>query len=302
MPIYLNTNNKLKEVEEKAFKLERDIQRVFEENLDTIMQLTLVKSEFTIKNKRIDTLAYDMQSNAFIIIEYKRDRNLSVVDQGFTYLSLMLENKADFIVEYNESLKKNLKRDDIDWSQTRVAFVSTAFTDNQILATNFKDIAIELWEVKQFENNIISVTPIKKTRAAESIKTITQQNQALRKVSDEIKVYTEDEHIARASEEIAELYVKFRDAILNLADGIEVKPLQQYIAFKKDTNIVCMNIQKKQIRMWIGAKFGTLNDAKEIARDVRNTGHWGTGDYEVAVDNDKDLEYIMSLIKQLVIS
>ena len=302
MPIYLNTNNKLKEVEEKAFKLERDIQRVFEENLDTIMQLTLVKSEFTIKNKRIDTLAYDMQSNAFIIIEYKRDRNLSVVDQGFTYLSLMLENKADFIVEYNESLKKNLKRDDIDWSQTRVAFVSTAFTDNQILATNFKDIAIELWEVKQFENNIISVTPIKKTRAAESIKAITQQNQALRKVSDEIKVYTEDEHIARASEEIEELYVKFRDAILNLADGIEVKPLQQYIAFKKDTNIVCMNIQKKQIRMWIGAKFGTLNDAKEIARDVRNTGHWGTGDYEVAVDNDKDLEYIMSLIKQLVIS
>ena len=302
MPIYLNTNNKLKEVEEKAFKLERDIQRVFEENLDTIMQLTLVKSEFTIKNKRIDTLAYDMQSNAFIIIEYKRDRNLSVVDQGFTYLSLMLENKADFIVEYNESLKKNLKRDDIDWSQTRVAFVSTAFTDNQILATNFKDIAIELWEVKQFENNIISVTPIKKTRAAESIKAITQQNQALRKVSDEIKVYTEDEHIARASEEIEELYVKFRDAILNLADGIEVKPLKQYIAFKKDTNIVCMNIQKKQIRMWIGAKFGTLNDAKEIAKDVRNTGHWGTGDYEVAVDNDKDLEYIMSLIKQLVIS
>ena len=147
MPIYLNTNNKLKEVEEKAFKLEQDIQRVFEENLDTIMQLTLVKSEFTIKNKRIDTLAYDTQSNAFIIIEYKRDRNLSVVDQGFTYLSLMLENKADFIVEYNESLKKNLKRDDIDWSQTRVAFVSTAFTDNQILATNFKDIAIELWEV-----------------------------------------------------------------------------------------------------------------------------------------------------------
>ncbi len=62
-----------------------------------------------------------------------------------------------------------------------------------------------------------------------------------------------------------------------------------------------MNIQKKQIRMWIGAKFGTLNDAKEIAKDVRNTGHWGTGDYEVAVDNDNDLEYIMSLIKQVII-
>ena len=172
MSIYFSNNNKLKELQEKVFKLERDIQNVFEENLNTIMGLTLVKSEFTIKNKRIDTLAFDSQSNAFIIIEYKRDKNLSVVDQGFTYLSLMLENKADFIVEYNESLKQNLKRDDVDWTQTRVVFVSTAFTENQVLATNFKDIAIELWEVKQFENNIISVTPIKKTNSATSIKPV----------------------------------------------------------------------------------------------------------------------------------
>lgn len=125
------------------------------------MGLVLVKSEFTIKNKRIDTLAYDPQACAFIIIEYKRDKNISVVDQGFTYLSLMLENKADFIVEYNESLRYNMKREDVDWSQTRVAFVSTNFTENQVQATNFKDIAIELWEVKQFENDTIIINPIK---------------------------------------------------------------------------------------------------------------------------------------------
>jgi len=91
MPLYLNQNNKLKEIDEKPFKLEREIQKVFEDNLEAVMGLSLVKSEFTIKNKRIDTLAFDKQSNAFIIIEYKRDRSLSVVDQGFTYLSLMLE-------------------------------------------------------------------------------------------------------------------------------------------------------------------------------------------------------------------
>jgi hypothetical protein len=55
-------------------------------------------------------LAYDAQACAFIIIEYKRDKNISVVDQGFTYLSLMLENKADFIVEYNESLKRKTEK------------------------------------------------------------------------------------------------------------------------------------------------------------------------------------------------
>lgn len=31
---------------------------------------------------------------------------------------------------------------------------------------------------------------------------------------------------------------------------------------------------------------------------VAEVGHWGNGDYEVRVHDSKDLEYIMSLIKQ----
>src|ERR1022692_2840609 len=155
MANYLNNSGKLKAINEKPFALERDIQRLFEANLTTIMGLELVKSEFSIKNKRIDTLAYDSQSKAFIIIEYKRDKNISVIDQGFTYLSLMLENKADFIVEYAENLKKQLKREEVNWSQTRVVFVSPSFTENQIQATNFKDLAIELWEIRQYENETV---------------------------------------------------------------------------------------------------------------------------------------------------
>ena len=300
MKIYTLNNTKLNEVDEKVFKLEREIQQVFEDNLDTVMGLTLVRSEFTIKNKRIDTLAYDKQAKAFIIIEYKRDKNVSVVDQGFTYLSLMLENKADFIVEYNEQLKQNLQRTDVDWTQTRVAFVSPSFTENQILATNFKDIAIELWEVKRYDNNTIVINEVKKSRSAESIKPITQQNKELKRVTDEIVVYTEDDLLVSGSDETRELYGKFKDGILNLADDIQVIANKQYIAFRKARNIVCMNIQKKQIRMWIGAKAGALDDAKGIAIDVSNTGHWGTGDYEVNVTSDKDLEYILSLIKQVL--
>ena len=242
MKIYTLNNTKLTEVDEKVFKLEREIQQVFEDNLDTVMGLTLVRSEFTIKNKRIDTLAYDKQAKAFIIIEYKRDKNVSVVDQGFTYLSLMLENKADFIVEYNEQLKQNLQRTDVDWTQTRVAFVSPSFTENQILATNFKDIAIELWEVKRYQNNTIVINEVKKSRSAESIKPITQQNKELKRVTDEIVVYTEDDLLAKGSDETRELYDKFRTAILNLSDDIEVIPKKLYMAFRKDSNIVCMDI------------------------------------------------------------
>ena len=63
-----------------------------------------MKSEFTLHNFRIDTLAFDEESKSFVIIEYKKDKSFSVVDQGYAYLSLMLNNKADFILEYNESL------------------------------------------------------------------------------------------------------------------------------------------------------------------------------------------------------
>ena len=300
MRIYTNSNIKLKEIEEKPFKLEQDIKRIFEENLETLMHLKFVKSEFTIKNKRIDTLAYDPESKAFIIIEYKRDRNASVVDQGFTYLSLMFENKADFIIEYNESHKQNLKRDDVEWSQSRVVFVSTSFTDNQIQATNFKDLAIELWEAKQYENNLLSVTPIKKSKSAASIKPLAKLNESLSSVLNEIKIYTEDDHLKLATEEVVELYDKFRAAIINLSDGIEVIPKKFYIAFKKDTNIADIELQKKGLKLFINAKLGSLDDARKLTRDVSQIGHRGNGDYQIQVDNDQNLEYIMSLIKQVI--
>jgi len=161
MAIYSIKNNKLQEVHEQPFRLEREIQEIFEANLTDVMGLRLVRSEFTIKNKRIDTLAFDEQSKAFIIIEYKRDKNISVVDQGFTYLGLMLENKADFVLEHQVQLDSNLRMTDVDWSQTRVAFVSPSFTDNQVQATNFKDIAIELWEIKRYTNGTVAISPVK---------------------------------------------------------------------------------------------------------------------------------------------
>lgn len=301
MKIYTINKEKLSEVHEKPHKLESEIQKVFEDNLDILMGLTLVRSEFTIKSKRIDTLAFDKLTKAFIIIEYKRDKNISVIDQGFTYLGLMLENKDFFIAEYNEKLKQNLKRIDVDWTQTRVAFVSPSFTENQVLATNFKDIAIELWEVKRFENNTIVINEVKKSRSAESIKPITQQNKELKRVTDEIVVYSEDEHISNLTEELIELYEKFRNAILNLDDGLLVKPQKQYIAIKKDnTNIACLEVQKKRLKIFVGAKKGALNDSKGIAKDVSTIGHYGTGDYEIHATDDSELEYIMSLIKQVL--
>jgi len=288
---------KLEYIKEKPFRLEKEIQELTEKNLKTIFGLEFVKSEFALNNFRIDTLAFDREANAFVIIEYKRDKNFSVIDQGYAYLSLMLNNKADFILEFNENLDKTLKRNDVDWSQSRVLFISPSFTNYQKEAINFKDLPIELWEVKRYENGTVLFNQIQKTGAQESIKTISKSNKNVEAVTREIKVYTEEEHLANVTEEIKELYKKLKAAILSL-DDLEVKPKKVYIAFVSGRNVVDILPQKRSLKIWLNMSKGELDDPKGIAKDVSTTGHWGNGDYEIKIQNDDDLEYILSLIKQ----
>tara|TARA_B110000114_G_C14989110_1_gene355824 strand:+ start:60 stop:971 length:912 start_codon:yes stop_codon:yes gene_type:complete len=290
---------KLEYIKEKPFRLEKEIQELTENNLKTIFGLEFVKSEFALNNFRIDTLAFDKEANAFVIIEYKRDKNFSVIDQGYAYLSLMLNNKADFILEFNENLDKTLKRTDVDWSQSRVLFVSPAFTNYQREAINFKDLPIELWEVKRFENTTVSYEQIQKAGAQESIKTISKSDKTIDNVAKEIKVYSEQEHLENASDEIKELYEKFKTAIQNL-DNLEIKPKKKYIAFVAGRNVIDILPQKKALKMWINMNKGELDDTKGITRDVSTTGHWGNGDYEIQIRDDENLEYILSLVKQSI--
>ena len=302
MQIFSNKKQSLILLKEKPFKLEKEIQTLFENNLEMIGNLTFVKSEFRIKDYRIDTLAYDEESKSFVIIEYKRDRNLSVIDQGVTYLNLMLDYQADFIVEYNESCQANLKRNEIDWSQSKIIFVSPAFTDYQKQSTNFKDLAIELWEIKRFENDMITINPIKRSKSAPSIKQIQHtQNSPLDKVTKELIVYDEDTHLKDKNDEVSELYDSFKNAILALSADIEIYPKKLYIAFKKGkNNIVSIHLQNRSLKLWLNAKKGNLDDPKKLTKDVSNVGHWATGDYELTVSDTKNLEYIMSLVKQVL--
>lgn len=298
MPLYkIEDSKRLLLIKENPFKLEKDLQAITESNLDLIFGLEFVKTEFSLNNFRIDTLAFDCDSNAFVIIEYKRDKNFSVIDQGYAYLSLMLNNKADFILEYNEDTKKKLKREDVDWSQSRVIFVSPSFTTYQREAINFRDLPIELWEVKKYKDNVVNYNQIKTAGSVESVKIISRQNQDVNKVTKEIKVYTEAEHLAIASDTITELYEDLKNAILNL-DDFEIKPKKKYIAFVAGTNVTDLHIQKKAIKMWLNLSKGELKDPYNIARDVSNVGHWGNGDYEIVIKSFDDIDNLLPLVKQ----
>jgi predicted transport protein len=300
MKLFTTKGNKLVSVNLQQFKLEKEIQTLVETNLNELFGLEFVRSEFPLKTFRIDTLGYDKENKSFVIVEYKRERNFSVIDQGYTYLSLMLNNKSDFILEYNENCKDSLKRDDVDWSQSRVIFVSPNFTEYQKNSVNFKDVPFELWEIKKYDNGLIGFLE-HKTSSDVSISTIkTDVESVVGSVTKEITVYSEDYHFkknSRRKDFVIELYKTLRDKILELGD-VEIIPRKSYISFKRKTNVVDIDLQNENLWLWINLKKGELDDPKNLTRDVSSIGHYGNGDYDLKVNDKTDLNYVMFLINQ----
>lgn len=297
MNLYKLNKTSLEEVKSVAFKLEKDIQTLVEENLQLLFGVEFIKSEFQLNGLRIDTLGFDSQSKSFVIIEYKKSKNYSVIDQGYSYLSLLLNNKADFILEYLERSGKSLKKGDVDWSQSRVIFISPQYTTYQKQSIEFKDLPFELWEIKKYSNNTVILNQHKPT-SQESVKTISSKDNRAEQVSKEIVVYTEQMHLDMGSDITRELYKELRDRILELGD-LEVVPVKQYIGFKLQKRVITdLEIQKKQLRVRVNLKKGQLDDPKDLFEDVSKKGHWGVGDYEARINEHSDLDYLMSLIKQ----
>ena len=300
MPIFKIDNSKLIPIKEITLFLERDLQKITEDNIESIFGLDFVSSEFSLRQFRIDTLAFDKETKSFVIVEYKRDKSFSVIDQGYAYLALMLNNKADFILEYNEKKKENLKREDVDWSQSRVLFLANSFTAYQQNAINFKDLPIELWEVKNYDNQTILYSQLKSTEVKESIKTVSK-NKTIESVSREVKKYSIDDHFKPGWENSKELFENLRSKILELDSRIEEKANKFYIGYQIDRkNIISIHIQQSKIIIdFTRTQPKDLDDPKKKLRYRKNSlKYWNQHISEFDIKNQNDIDYAVLLIRQ----
>ncbi len=297
--IFLNKNGKLENIKEIDFKLEKDMQILVEQNLKSLLSIKFLATEFSIERYRFDTVAFNDETNSFAIIEYKRGRNESLVDQGYAYLSTLLNRKADFVLLYNESLKVSKSIKDFDWTQTRIYFISTLFTDYQKNATDFSNMPFELYEIKQYSNGLFQIEKIEKNKSTKHdlISFGEDQNSEITMVKKEIIVYTEDTVLDKGTEITKELYVNLKNRILELGN-VAIEPRKFYIAFIGRRHICDIEIQKKKLIVTINVKQGDLKDPTSIATDVSTVGHWGNGDYQVLVTDNEILDYLMTLIRQ----
>ncbi len=284
-----------KELKQKDFKNEKELQVFFEKNIENILGYKFIDTEFTVGNFRIDTLAFDDETKSFKIIEYKNVRNHSLVDQGYTYLKMLLERKADFVLQYNVQNNASLSKEDIDWSQSRIIFVSPIYTEYQLNATDFKNIPIDLIKITRYEEDIVEIDFIKKNSNVK-IQEVNMISDT-KNVNKEIVVYTEEEHLNKVSNDLRSLYEKFKTRVLEL-DDIDVDPKKLYIAFKGSRNICDVEFNKNRLKIYINVRKGNLIDPLKITKDVSNVGHWGNGDYFTFINNEDDIDNVIPLIKQ----
>ena len=298
MTIFTLNQGKLTQINEISFTLEKDIQKIVENNLQSLFSLEFVTSEFSLNRLRVDTLGFDKESRSFVIIEYKKDLNFSVIDQGYAYLALLLNNRAEFILKYNENNKAFIRKDNIDWSQSRVIFISPKFTTYQRKAIEFKDLPIELWEIKQYNNNIILVNQLISPEETESITTLNNKSGILKKINQEIVVYSEEAHLQIANEKIKTLYLELKDLVLGIDNNIKINPKKRYLGYTHNKTFLYLSIKKNSITLHILVDKSGLNDPRNFSKEITSRDQGPRREYEIILQESSNLEYVLSLIKQ----
>lgn len=301
MPLFTVNQTKLTPIKEIGIGLEKNIQSLVEANLDQVFGLEFVCSELAINNLRFDTLAYDHDTNSFVIIEYKKDRSFSVIDQGFAYLSLMLNNKAEFILEYNEKVKATLTRDQIDWTQSRVIFVANSFTEHQRGAINFRDLPIELWQFSLYDNHTIHFDQLEASKSAESLSTISS-DPVVEKISKEIKAYQVSDHFHPGWDDSKALYQELSEGILSIDSRITEKAVKNYIGYYIGNTKFCnIKIAKSKIALDV-TRFRPedLNDPEHRVKYVEGSKeHWNVYVSKIEIASSVDIPYAVMIAKEV---
>lgn len=302
MAIFKINGNKLDPIKEVKIDLEKNIQTITENNLENVFGLEFITSEFAFQKLRIDTLAFNPETNSFVIIEYKRDRNFSVIDQGYAYLSLMLNNKAEFILEYQEKKNKNMARDQIDWQQTRVIFIANSFTPHQQQAIQFKDLPIELWKVRKYDNNTILYNQIEAAESSVSISTVSR-SETVREVSKEVKQYAIDDLINSDWQLTHSVYDLLSEKLLALDSRISISITKRYIGFYIGWKAIAYAFIRKE-GLHIQIMRTSPDDVKDpehrivyLENSMKNSNQHISS---MNVKNEDDVSYFIFIMKQRI--
>ncbi|MDX8365235.1 DUF5655 domain-containing protein [Cytobacillus sp. IB215665] len=283
------------ELEGQSVAVEKSLQHLFEQHLETFLGVRFLASEYSTGKRhagRIDTLGID-ENHSPVIIEYKRSVNENVINQGLFYLDWLLDHKAEFelmtLRKYGEAVA-----DLIDWNSPRLLCVAGGFTKYDEHAVQQINRNIELYQYKHYNDGFVLLDLVNSTTAqtvhiTEDTPTPTERNTRVKTVSD---------YLEQANTELTDRFETLKAYMMALGDDVQIKILKHYIAFKRIKNFACVEIhpQTAKVLLYLKVKSDTITLEQGFTRDVSNIGHYGTGDLEVVISNDEDMEKAKRLI------
>jgi len=284
-------SGEVQELPSKQVALEKDLQKLLEENMFTFFGVTFLKSEYKITNGRMDSIGID-ENNCPVIFEYKRSVNENVINQGLFYLDWLLDHKADFKLLVMDVLGKE-KAANIDWSMPCVICIANDFTKFDEHAVNQMQRNIKLVRYRKFGDNLIAFEHL---NAPQVQPIIYEEPQTKPSSKSGWKDKDFKQYFAEAGEKNQNIFYSIRDYVLSLGDDIAENQLKLYVAFKKAKNFVCVEVYQSQILCHLKLNPDTVDLVPGFIEDVRTKGHWGTGDLRLIIKNVEDFEKAQHLI------
>ena len=273
-----------------AVSLERELQNTIENNMELFFGVRFLKSEYVITAGRMDSIGID-ENNSPVIFEYKRSSSENVINQGLFYLDWLLDHKAGFKLLVIEKLGMDVA-DQIDWSVPCVICIANDFTKYDIHAVNQMQRNIKLVKYRKYNNDLILFEHLNTPIANPVL-----EDQSMPAVSSNTQK-THLEKLAAANEYYKTLYKSICDFIESLGDDLTQNQLKLYLAYKKVQNVFCIEIYKQQIIVRTKLNPDTVELENGFTRDMRNVGHYGTGDLEVSIKTEEDFMKAKPLIER----
>lgn len=150
------TNGSAEELVGKPVKLEKKLQALIEKHLETFLHVRFVASEYSTGKThagRIDTLGID-ENFCPTIIEYKRNSNINVINQGLFYLDWLMDHKAEFELLVQRQFGQEAASQ-LDWSAPRLLCIAEDFTRYDIHAIQQINRNIELVRYVFFSDDLL---------------------------------------------------------------------------------------------------------------------------------------------------
>lgn len=284
---------KVEELASSRFDLEKKLQNLLEENMQTVFGVRFLASEYVIDQGRMDSLGID-ENNAPVVFEYKRSKDENVMSQGLFYLTWLMDHKDSFKLLVMEKYSKEIASA-IDWDGARVICVANDFTNYDQGAIKQMNVNIALYRYRVFGKDLLYLERLGENDVTEK-KARTMSSS--RHSSNDYFQQTFISKMSKATKSIRDLFVDVENYIRSLGDDITVAQLKHYKAFKKIVNFVCVEVSQHTVTLYLKLDVKTVAFEKGFSRDMTGKGHRGTGNVKIDMRTSEDFEKAKQYIRR----